>query len=743
VGHTDVKNEVIGGPETTKIASKEGDDELIDLRQFFWTVWRGKWIVAVCTIILVTLALLYVSQFEPRYKATASVMFDLQKTNVVDLQQVLVDQEFSKDTLQNQIEVLRSTNLIERVVEELGLEKSAEFNPLLREKKQTLLDRLSEITGFSLSELLKNFSVIEPETPRGAAEFQERSELLSVIENVRKDLEMVPVRGSRVIKISFESGNPRTAVRVVNSIANQYIFDQLNGKLQAAKSATQWLSNQVQDLEAQVNASEREVETQDINASLTLVRNEVSSAEAKEQRLRTALADGQDLGAIPEFRDSALIQNYRQTESTLITQEVALQSTVDENHPRLLQLRAQLVDVRRKMKAEAERIITATSISLSALKSQEDQLSTSARSLESKALAQSRDEVQLRQLEREVQASRALYENFLTRLQETSVQEDLQTADARVLSPAEFPKIPISQNEKSILLVSTILGALLGIGLVLLIDRLNNTFRGAQQLAEQTGHNLLATIPSAGRKLRRSTIISQLHEKSSSSLAEAIRNLRTSILFSNVDNPPKVVMFTSSVPREGKSTTAMLMALTSRQMGKSAIIVDCDLRLPALASLLSVNEDKPGLLSLMDDSASINEVIHKDPETGLHVLMTKPSERQVKINAADVLASKKFKELIQALSNHYELVILDTPPTLVVTDARIVASLADAVVYAVRWDSTPRGAVMEGLKELSSIDINVAGVVMTMVNEQKAARYSYDGYGYYKGQYRDYYNLDA
>jgi len=160
------------------------------------------------------------------------------------------------------------------------------------------------------------------------------------------------------------------------------------------------------------------------------------------------------------------------------------------------------------------------------------------------------------------------------------------------------------------------------------------------------------------------------------------------------------------VSREGKSTTSTMMAMTSRQMGKSTIIVDCDLRLPALAKLLKVDDEQPGLLSVMEGTATVKDALFKDEESGLHFLMAKPNERPAQINAADILSSR----------------------------------IADAVVYAVRWDSTPRGAVIEGLKELKSIDAPITGIVVTMVNENRASKYTYDGYSYYRGQYRGYYD---
>ena len=283
------------------------------------------------------------------------------------------------------------------------------------------------------------------------------------------------------------------------------------------------------------------------------------------------------------------------------------------------------------------------------------------------------------------------------------------------------------------------LGALVGIGIIFLLDRLNNSFRSPAQLEALTGETVLGVLPAIGRGLRRADVIRHLRDKPSSALVESVRNLRTSILFSNIDTPPKVVMFTSSTPREGKSTSAMLIALTSRQMGKSAVIVDCDLRLPTLSKLMGAKGREFGLMSLLEGECEVGEAVYRDPETGLHVLTTVRHASNKNINAADILSSQKFEQLIGELSDLYDLVILDTPPTLVVADARIISKLADAVVFAVRWDKTPRGAVLEGLKELRSIGAPIAGVVMTLVNEGRASKYAYDGYNYYKGKYRDYY----
>jgi capsular exopolysaccharide synthesis family protein len=274
---------------------------------------------------------------------------------------------------------------------------------------------------------------------------------------------------------------------------------------------------------------------------------------------------------------------------------------------------------------------------------------------------------------------------------------------------------------------------------VFLSERLNNRIRSGKELENLTGAPVLGILPSVGRRMERAEIIRYIREKPRSSLVEAIRSLRTSILYASIDRPPKVVMFSSSLPQEGKSTTSMLMAMSSQQMGKSAIIVDCDLRLPQLAGLVGAEDHAHGLLSVLDGTVALVDAVFKDPDTGLHILTTVGSEQSSTLNAADILSSNKFSGLLKALSEDYDLVILDTPPTLVVADARIVARHADAVVYVVRWNATPREAIEEGLKSLRSVGTPITGLVLTQVNQRQAAGYSYGGYSAYGEKVRGYY----
>jgi capsular exopolysaccharide synthesis family protein len=361
-------------------------------------------------------------------------------------------------------------------------------------------------------------------------------------------------------------------------------------------------------------------------------------------------------------------------------------------------------------------------------RARETTLEQSLDELERKASSQSRQSVELRQLERDAEASRLVYQNFLSRFKETSEQEDLQEPDARIISEAEPPLSPSEPNRQRVVLLGGAFGLMLGLGLVFLLEQLSNTFRTAADLEEQGGLPVLARIPRVWRRMRRSKVIDYARRKPNSALAEGIRNLRTAVFLANLDHPPKAVMITSSFPGEGKSTTALLLAWMSNQIGKSAIIVDCDVRRPTLYKTLGL-EDVPDILSVLDGSVPLDEAIRTDEAYGLHVL---PAIRTVP-HAPDVLSSRRFGELIDELRARYDFVLLDAPPILSVSDAGVVGKVADATVYMVRWDATPRRAVLDGVKRLQDLRIRVTGTAMTLVDRKREAQYeSYHyGYGYY------------
>lgn len=748
-------------PVSGPLPAESEDDDAIDLRALAAVLWRGKWIIAICILLCLLLAFFAVSQQTPVYQASAKVIFDLEQRNVTDIEEVIARSSVSRERLRNEMEVLRSTALIERVIDELNLENNPILNPSLRPPEPSFRERyLSWLTlPPELEELARSMGLITPPPPTPDAETLQRRQRLAVISRLRGGLRLNPVSNSTIIEIGFVSPSPALSTRIANTMAEQYIVEQLEGKLEATRSATEWLNDRVQELQARVEEVENEILTRraritedmgqslditrsqlaELNAELTAARSRELTLSARHDRLHSALLDNVDIGTIPEFRESAIISRFRDEESELLSRAAALSASVGREHPSRQRIAAQIEDVRRKMRDEATKLVQAVAVERDAAKKEAEAISRRVTALEQKALEQSSAEIELSQLERQAQASKLLYENFLGRLQETSQQESLTSADARVITPAEVPGQPLSQSRKRTLTLGGIAGVVLGVGIVFLLDRLNNTFRSPGQLEDMLQIKVLGSLPALGQKISRRDVIQLFRDKPMSSLAEAVRNLRTSVLMTNIDHPPKTVMVTSSIPGEGKSTSSALLALTSQQMGRKTILVDCDFRLPSMARTLTLDADKPGILSLMNGTATLDGALSVEPDSGLHVLMARENEARTILNPADALSSETFRNLIAMLRDSYDLVIMDTPPVLVVSDARIVSRLADAVLYVVKWDSTVYGAAQEGVKDLHGIEAPLAGAVMTMIDESRAAKYSYEGYGYYRGRYRDYY----
>ena len=734
----------------------------VNLRALIGTIWRGRWIIAVCVVIALTLAFLTISQMRPEYSTSAKVLFVDTNTNVTNIKDVL-QTDFGKDTLQNEIQILSSTGLIGGVVDKLGLERYPEFNPRLGAGDRSVLDRLRSLLDWRTyvsPEFLADLGIIDPPVPAAVdPEAAAQRERLAVIGNVQEQLTLRPIPDSRVLAISFTGRNPRQTASIVNAIADQYIVDQLEAKLEATRRASEWLAGRIDELRGRVEGAELAVEsaraelakksgqssdvTQQqlaaMNGALTTAQAQLSQIQLQYDSLAGALADETtDLGSITLLRQTPVIASLRAQEADLRARESTL-ATLARDNPTRVRLQTELDAVRSDIRAEARRVLAALRTDLKLASDQVAALEGQVRELEGTEQEQRTGEVRLRQLEREAQASRSLYENFLARLQETSQTESLQSADARILSPAEVPGEPLASAKKRVLVIAIVLGISAGVGIIFLLDRLNNTYRSVDQLEAATGLPVLASLPSVGANVGRAEVVRTLREKPNGALAEAVRNLRTSVLFSASGTSPRVVVFTSSAPQEGKSTSSLLLALTSQQMGRSAIMVDCDMRLHALSNLVA-GEKRPGLFSVLEGTATVEEAVHVDADTGLRILATQPGEKGPGLSAADIVASQKFAKLIELLTRSYDLVVLDTPPVLVVTDARIIARLADSVVYAVRWDGTPRGAVIEGLRELVSVNAPLAGLVMTMVDTQRVGSYAYESYGYYRNRYHDYYS---
>lgn len=706
-------------------------------------VWRHRGRFLAVLLPVLALALLAAAALPPRWRAAARVLLAAEETHVVDLKAVLAGPAFDRDQLQDQVEILRSTALLERVIAAEGLAGEPDFAPdpgpaaLLPAALAGLAPRLAErLADLGLRD------APPPPDPAEAAAAARRARL----EALRAGLDLRPVPNSRVVEIGFTAAAPDLAARIANAVARAYIEGQAEERRAATREATAWLAAREADLRARAAAAEEAVaaaradlaaaegqglettrhELRDLAAALALARSARSDLEVRAARLALALGEAAaDPGTVSELRASRTIEAMREEEAALLARRAALAPSLPAGHPALARLDARLGELRLAMREEAGRIARALDRDLDAAKAREAALGEAVRALEAKALDRDRSEIRLRQLEREAEAGRALHETVLARLKETAAQEDLQRRGARLLSPAEPPAAPEPARRLLVLAGGLLLGLSLATGAVLLRARRGEGLREAAETEALTGLPLLGLLPRLPGRFRPGPD-GLPAGPGAAALAEAARGLRTALLGPGgapaaAERTARRVLVTSALPREGKSATALLLAAAAARAGLGSLLVDADLRRPALAGLLGRDGAEAGgadLRAVLAGTAAPEAAVRPGAAGAPDLLPAGPARPAGRggaaANPADLLAAPRLEAALAALAAGRDLVVIDAPPVLAVADACILAPRVDAVLLAIRWDATPAPAVAEALRALRAAGAPLAGCVLTL-----------------------------
>lgn len=725
-------------------AEEAWSPEPVEIRSVLLLLWRRKWVVLLCFIAALGAASYYLSKQAKHYTAKAEIMLNNRETRIVDLENV-VSELGSLDDSANEQRVLTSERLLTRLVERLRLDLDPEFNPSLRPA--------GALKGWrdQAQEMLADGMLAPLFAPQARSDqaFGPELDRLAIMQSVRSALTIAGVHATRAITIEVTSVDPDKAALIANTLADLYILDQLDQKFEATRRASSWLNDRITQLKEKVRASEAEIESfkakqaigtaqgvdltdqqiAELNTELISARAATAEAAARYGQVQRRITQG-GMASASNVVSSPLILTLRTRLADLRRQEAELATRYGEKHPRIINVRAEIADAQGGVSAEVRKIVEGLKNDVAVARAREAALDKSLTDLEDKSVQLSRSSVELRQLEREAEADRLIYETFLSRFRETSEQEDLQAADARLLTSAAPPLEPSSPNRKKVLVIASVMGLGIGLVLVAILESMAKTFRAISEVSQSTGLPVFAAIPRWRRRRTRKQLLKHVGAKPNSALAEALRSLRTALYLSHVDQPPQVVMVTSSGPEEGKSTTCLLLAKLVQQTGQRTIVVDCDIRRPTLHKIVAATPGA-GLLSVLDESAPFNEAIVKDPDSGLDLL---PAPKPLP-QAVDVFGSERFREVIARLRREYDLILLDTPPIMLVPDAGIIGSAADATLYAVRYEHTHRQAAIEGIRRLRALGVNVAGTIVTLVDARREARYAYAAYDAGHAQY--------
>ncbi|MFN4281753.1 MAG: GumC family protein [Alphaproteobacteria bacterium] len=733
---------------------------------------RRLWLILGLIVLVVSLATIYVKQLTPLYSAEATLIVEPSRTRALDDSVV---RGLSPDYYTNETEaaVVASRELARQAVIRLGLVDNPLYNPDLVVSSPSLLDTISgglgawikarvsdlrdAVSGGAYSEEQARLAR-EAAARRAAAALSPEAARQQAIETATDiylyGLSVLPSQRSRVLTVRYTSTNAAMAAKAANATADIYILDQVESRGRATTRASDWLNQRANELRTRVIESEKRLEDfrrisgiveiggasvyarqrAELDSQLIAARTKRAEADARYEQVERLLRSGGNIDTSAAVLDSPLIQRLREQEAQVVRKIAELKTQLREEHPKMVLAQNELSDLRNNIRGEVDKIVSSLRNEREIAGVREANLNREIASLQAKLDEQHGAEVTLRALDSEVRANKQLYETILSRFNQADVQEQgIQEADARVISHAVEASAPFYPKTRFIVGAAFVLSALMGIGLAILLEFLDNGFRSLNQLEGLTGLPTLGLVPMLRGAQKNKKAYQVAAEQPNSAFGEAVRTLRTSLLLSNVERPPRTIVVTSAVPGEGKTSTALAIAALAAKSGQRCIIVDCDFRHPSVHANLGYPNRK-GLGDYLAGAAQLSDVIELEPRYGLRFITTGTNVP----NPPDMLGSPRMKELINRLSESYDLVIFDTPPLLVISDSLVLVRNVDKTVFVVRWEKTKRQSALVGLKQIVEAGADIAGLILTQVDVRKHAQYDYSDSGYY--HYHHYYN---
>lgn len=665
----------------------------------------------------------------PAYTATAQVRLPVERpmTTSVPGEAGTVDPPPARAG--DEGEFVLSPGLLRRVVRRLGLERQ----PELASGRPGIVALLSDVPDAAM-----RLVGLVPAQADGASPAPVEAAREQALRRLSRSVGLRPVPDTRVVAISATTADPQLSAAIAEAVAGEYVSARREARRADAEEATRWLSGRIAALEDEIAATEVEVTRRraaavatggagmaqlkaqliSINRAIAAAATARSAARIRYHAVRAAIDGGP---ASEDLETSDVIRLARAHMRGLAADRAALGNVVTLEDPRLARLDASRAALERQIAEEAERIALVRYSALSVEAAKERRLREASRAIEARIDENEAQTAALRSAENAIEMMRINHDALLGRLDEVTRRTTLDGGGAAVVSPGEAPSVPDAGGTLRFGAFGGLLGLMGGFAISAAAASLDRSFRSPGEVEDMTGLPVLGAIPFQPEPDGDVFDHVLLHPRSPA--AEAVRGLRAGLLFAHVDRPAQVVLVTSSLPGEGKSTTGVLLAMASAQAGRSTILVDCDLRRSTLSGMLgAVSVARGGLRAILDGTTALEHACLTDPETGLAILPTRAEPDTGALTAPDALTSRRFGELLTLLRERYEFVVLDAPAALQVGDARLLARHADATLYCIRWGDTPREAVYGGLRALAMTRSGVTGAVLTMIDRKTMRR---------------------
>jgi capsular exopolysaccharide synthesis family protein len=673
----------------------------VALKEILIPLWSRRWKIVFFTLLFTFFAAFYVSLLKPSYRASAILQIGANKpANTLSINDAFSETNATEEQIKTQFELLRSRKFAERVISQLNLIEHDEFNRGKYNDKISFLSNMGKRAKYpAVSDIVGAF---------------------------RGRLTIAPVSGTELVKISFTSFSPKLSQQVANQVGVTYLQYQDEIHSASKESTSQWLVDQLEELGKKLELSEQALQQYreaegivDIKGVVGLVGSELT--ELTQESLRASKHaddlsvsfqdfekhrhDIDKLTELYEISSHPILIQLRRAEEKAERKFNELSQRYGPKHPKHIAVKSELKSLSQQSIKQVYEVVT--SIEKEYFNAVEKVNATKQRLAVAKQdyLRLSRLQNKFSQLTREVDTNKELYNNYLVRLKEADAMGNYKANFyVRFIDKAIVPKGKVAPN-KAMTVIATFVLSLAFISIIIIMrELLMDTLNSRRKLDNFNEAPILAVLP----KIK--TSVSEKKEdvySTDNRFTEAIRTLRTALLFNNEQRPPKVIAITSSVPNEGKSTVALHLARSFSEMEK-VLLIEADMRHPTIAKNMNLNPHRPGLSNLLAKTHQINECIIRDKNVKLDILTSGISPA----NPLAFLSMKRFNMLIKVFGNFYDRIIIETPPVNAVSDAVIISKLVESVLYVVHGNKTKRDQISKGLRMLKQVNAPIEGVVI-------------------------------
>jgi succinoglycan biosynthesis transport protein ExoP len=732
----------------------QNTEEQINLRDYLYVIQKRRWtVITVFAVIVITVAILTFTA-TPIYEATTRLIIDKENPNVVSIQEVMSVDASGSDYYQTQYKIIESRTVAREVIRRLNLYKSEEFFPKPKDDLISNLKRsIQETIAFwkdSITSLLRTGDKSIPKTLEG---FEPDSPLVS---DFIKRIKVSPIRNSRLVDVRFEGKDSVLAATIVNTLTDVYISQNLETKLRAAQDAVKWLHNRIEEERKKVEKAEQALlrykekhsivtdfssDVENITAqklahlNTQVVEAESNRVEAETRYKQAMVLTGTPdmLDSIPEVLNNELIRQIKSMEVELFKRMSELSKKYGQKHPQMVAIESELNTLQKRRTQEVSRVINSLKNEYKVALAKENSLKAALAKQKKESLELNQKAIRYGVLRRESESARYMYELLIKRFKETSLTEDMKTGNIRIVDRAEVPEYPIKPKKKLNILLAIIVSLLTGTGLAFFFEYLDNTIKLPEEVEKHLNIPFLGSIPLFSTKnkwnIRGDTsqeLIAYNYPRSTAS--ESYRGIRTSILFSSAESVPQVILITGVGPQEGKTITTANLAVTMAQADSKILILDCDMRRANVHKVFGTANDH-GISNLLVGNGNMREAILHTRIPNLDVIPCGP----IPPNPAELLGSTRMKTLLNSLRKHYAHILIDSPPSIAVTDAVVLSKSVDGLILVIRAGYTAKEIIKIGIAQFGAVGTHILGAVLNGVDMSRD-RYHYQYYYYYYGK---------